>query len=928
MSEAELKRRADELLDEALDLPQGERISFVESRTGGAPELRGLVLRLLAALQETGDLTPGAALGGAVAAELGEALEERPRPSLVGRRVGRYRIERELGSGGMARVYLARRDEGDFEQWVALKLLRHELDSPTAERRFHRERQILALARHPNIAQLVDGGITEEHRPYLVMELVDGQPIDRYCDEKRLDVPQRIALFLETARAVEHAHRSLVVHRDIKPSNILVTGDGHVKLLDFGIAKLLDADDDAQATQTGLRAMTPAYAAPEQVRGEAITTATDVYQLGLLLYLLLTGCWPFEHDPASEAAVLRAILEDDATRPSAALASGRIRPVEGVEAAADVDQLAADRRTSSDRLRKLLAGDLDTILLTALRKEPARRYPSVSHLIRDLERFLEGRTISARPDTFLYRGRKFFARHSVASFVAVSALAVIVSLVVWDTRRLQRERDRARLEASRAREVADFLTGLFEVAAPTRSRGEDVTARELVERGATRIRTELAEQPELQAGMMRVIADVHRDLGLYDEAAALADEAVEIRRRHPGEDSLGLAEALFTQGRIAEQQRDEEKARAALEEARALRLAALGPDHVDVAQTEVMLGYALCQNGEYEEGQPMLERGVEHLEAALGPDAVELGRALNYLAVVLRDQREYAASIPLFERGIRILEAALGEEHPDAAKATFNLAYSLRYGGDRERAAEIYERSVGLFERVYGPHHNNVAVVLNNYGNLLRDLGRYDEAIAAQTQAMEIWREALGDDHVQIGWILNNLGLVERDRGDHVAAREWFRRAVEQTAKTVEPDHNEMSVPLRNWAIEMVETGDVREALPIAERSMAITERVYGADHSFLNDPLMLLGRIHLELGDPAKAEPLLHRAAELGRADPEHRDHEVTAAKILEARAMRLLGREEAAHAYLLEEREATNEVGRKAIDEELADWAEAAAA
>jgi serine/threonine-protein kinase len=478
-------RQADRILDEAVDLPPSERLAFIRERCGEDLELRELVERLLARCDNDDDeLTPGGALAGALAGALELDLERDTR--LEGSRVGRYRVLRELGRGGMAMVYLAERADGEFRQLAALKLMQPGTDSGHMIERFHRERQILADARHPNIARLLDAGVSEDGRPYLAMEYIEGEPIDSFCDLRRLSVNQRLWLFLEVARAVDHAHRNLVVHRDIKPSNILVTADGDVKLLDFGIAKLLE-DGPGDVTRTHLRAMTPAFASPEQIEGGPITTATDIYQLGMLLYLLLAGGWPYPRGTGSDAAMMLAICREPPIRPSTAAAGrGGVETVPGGPGST-IAEIATRRATSPGRLRRELAGDLDTIVLTALRKEPQRRYGTAAQLIGDVERYLEGRTISARPDTVRYRLRTFVRRHTAATATATASLALVVGLVAFYTHRVGAERDHARLEASKAGEVADFLTRLFQVSAPTRSRGESVTARELLDRGADRI---------------------------------------------------------------------------------------------------------------------------------------------------------------------------------------------------------------------------------------------------------------------------------------------------------------------------------------------------------------------------------------------------------------------------------------------------------
>lgn len=911
-------RDADRILDEALDQPAAQRADFIGRECGGDDELRALVERLLARCAENDTrLTAGGALGGAFAESLGRELAG-GRADLTGKIIGRYRVLRELGRGGMAVVYLAERADDDFHQLVALKLLQPGAESEHMLERFHLERQILAIARHPNIAQLLDAGITDDGRSFLVMEYVEGEAVDRYCDLLRASLRRRLRIFLEIARAVDYAHRNLVVHRDIKPSNILVTGDGDVKLLDFGIAKLLDSNA-GDLTRTNMRAMTPAFASPEQVEGGTITTATDVYQLGMLLYLLLTGCWPYQTDTGSDAAMLIAIRSDQPQRPSGSVGSRGLRRRFPGAPDLTTDEIAAARSTLPSRLRRDLTGDLDTIVLTCLRKEPERRYPGVAQLISDIERFLDGRTISARPDTFAYRLKTFVRRHAAATATAAAAAVAVIGLVGFYTVQVGLERNRASLEAAKANEVAGFLEGLFEVSAPTRSQGEKVTARELLDRGADRIDDDLADQPELQAAMMTLIGDVYRELAFYDEAEDLLMRAVELRRDHPGDDRLDLAVSLYALGRVYERQRDIEPARVNLEEALAIREAALGRDHPDVARVRDALGLVARYDGDLAGARAQHEAAVQALRATVGPKHVDYGLALNRLAVVVQDQREYRESIPLFEEAIAVLEQAAGPAHPYTAAAKFNFAASLRSSGEVERADAMYSDVLPLIEHAFGSEHPAVGMVLNNHSNLLREEGRYDEAEEMLYLALANWSSAYGPEHPQIGWIYNNLGLIEGLRGHHAAARDHFQRSVDIAEAAYGPDHAEVATQLKNLGGELDALGLGEEAIPLMERAVAIRERVYGPDHSFVGSALRELAAVRMGVGDAEAAISEYQRAIALGRGDPEYRNDDITEPTIALARCLASIGRADEAESLLIAEREACLDDSRPAVETAL---------
>ncbi|MGH7472284.1 MAG: serine/threonine protein kinase, partial [Longimicrobiales bacterium] len=505
--------RINELFHGALEREPRDRDLFLRAACADDASLYHEVHALLAA-----EAAAQRALGGMVSDAVTSLLDT----SMEGKPVGPYRVVREIGHGGMGAVYLAERVDGQFEQQVALKLIKQGMDTEQFLRRFRAERQILARLQHPHIARLLDGGIDHDGRPYFALEYVAGEPIDRYCDARGLAVDDRLALFVDACRAVMYAHGNLVVHRDLKPAHILVTEDGQVRLLDFGIAKVLREDEEASAglTQVGIRALTPAYASPEQVRGEAVGTSTDVYSLGVILYELLTGARPYDVEQRSPAEVERVVCHTEPERPSTKVlhswgASAQAAQTFGRAHGVDVT-----------RARRRLTGDLDVICLKALQKDPARRYPSVEALLEDIRRNLAGLPVLARPDAIGYRLAKFAGRHRVGLMGTAATLVLIASVAAFYTVRLSNERDRAQQEAAKAEQVATFLRGLFEVSDPSESRGQTVTARELLDQGAQRIERELASQPVVRAAMMRVIGDVYHSLGLHTSAKPLLERAL------------------------------------------------------------------------------------------------------------------------------------------------------------------------------------------------------------------------------------------------------------------------------------------------------------------------------------------------------------------------------------------------------------------
>jgi len=548
-----------------LDPPaRGERLARLAAEDA---ELGRVVAALLEADEAAGEF-----LSAPVAASARTLVDEwvdGGAPAGAGRTIGPWRLLAPLGRGGMGEVWEVERVDGQFEQRAALKLLRPGMDSDEIVARFLRERQILARLVHPGIARLLDGGRAADGRPFLVLEKVDGATVTEHCRAAGLGVDERVRLIAEACDAVESAHRQLVVHRDLKPSNILVTREGRVQLLDFGIAKLLDdTGGEAALTRTGLGALTPAYAAPEQILGEPVTTATDVYSLGVVLYELLVGALPHRRAGRTGAALAAELTRESVPRPSAQARRGAAAGAGGRELR---------------RLERQLRGDLDTILLKALARDPERRYASAAALGDDLRRFLAGRPVLARPDTAAYRVGKFVRRHWIG---VASASLVVVSLAIgfvaaaWQARRAEASSRAAAAEARRAERTKEFLISLFEVADPTKSGGETVTARQLLEQGASRLATELASEPELRADLLEAVARIEASLGLLDAAERSVETALALRT---GADAPRRASAEATLGSIRIQQGDLEAAGELLDRS-LVALEASGAPRLEVAR--------------------------------------------------------------------------------------------------------------------------------------------------------------------------------------------------------------------------------------------------------------------------------------------------------------------------------------------------------
>jgi eukaryotic-like serine/threonine-protein kinase len=725
-------QQIEHLFHQALEHPTGDREAFLAHACADA-ELRSEVAALLEEDGPAEAFFDGlAGRAGALQETLDASQDDRSESgALAGRCIGSHRLEREIGRGGTSVVYLARRVRGDFQRMVAVKILTRRAHSVLLLRRFEREQQVLSDLDHPNIARLYDGGVTEDGYSYFVMELVNGDPIDRYCDDRRLGVEARLRLLLTVAQAVQHAHHHLVIHRDLKPSNILVTHDGSVKLLDFGIARMLtDEHGDAAGgvTRTGERWMTPDYAAPEQVRGEPTTTATDVYQLGLLLYELLTGRGPYPRRTANAAYLIeKAVCETDPQRPSRVVAQSEARRWTDTGAPVNPEDVARSRGCDAKQLRKTLAGDLDAILLKALEKDALLRYNSVEALARDLERFLEGRPVEARQGELRYHARKFLRRHRLPVATVTLGAILLAGTSALYVQGMATERDRARTEAAKTGEIADFMLGLFEAGHPNEARGEVLTATMLLERGVARAE-ELAHQPEVQAQMLATIALAHHGLGEIERSAQLFERSLAIRREHMGAMHADVAHSLANLGWSRLVQRDFAAAEVHFLEALSIQRQALGADHPEVANSLNGLGLAINGLGRNAEAMHLLREALEMRRNSLGGAHVEIASGLQDLAILLRASGDLTRAEALLREGLDMRRDLLDPSHPDIARSTYHLASLLQAKGDYESAERLYLETLSIRRHALGEEHRATRYTARRLATLYDGWGKPERA--------------------------------------------------------------------------------------------------------------------------------------------------------------------------------------------------------
>jgi serine/threonine-protein kinase len=748
-------QQLEEWVEMALALPADERKAFVEKVCAHDPILKEELSSLLQTSEAATDHL------GQMAHRL--ASEMQKHSSLDGTTIGAYQIIRHLGEGGMGEVYLAARKDADFEQQVALKIIRKGHIQEDLLRRFKAERQILAHLHHPNIAQLLDGGTTKDGLPFLVMEYIEGIPIIEYCDRHKLDIRQRLELFRDVCAAVQHAHQNLVIHRDIKPSNILVTSEGHVKLLDFGIAKVLSENRlSIFETQADLQMLTPAYASPEMVSGEPITTASDLYSLGILLYELLTGIHPLKKfGSQTHLETLRLIREVDPTRPSQAVQDILMRKLDKTSTKnteldhINHEDIERNRHVKPNHLAKVLKGDLDTLVLKALKKEPLERFATANQFSEDIRRYLDGQPIWAQKDSWRYRMTKFVQRNRLAVGISAASFLLLIALsigLILQSYQLQRTLKQVETERDKAEEISDVMTNMFN-ADPYSTDGinpDSVTIRQFLLQNEQTVGRELRGQPELLATVQNLLGRLNGNLGNLDKAKSLAMEAYKTRLK------------LFK------------------------------PPHEAIAESMNELGTIVQYEGHYEEAERYF-RDALAMRRALYPNGhVDVAESLNNLAVLLNekgDEADQNEELTLDLEALAMRRKFLGENHIEVAQSLGALGVYYYFQKNWQEAERYDKEALAIRQKVLGTNHPSVANTLNNYANVLREQKKLPEAEAMIRQAIQIYSNTLGASHPRVGNSLFGLYRILRDQKNYAAAENALMQSYAIDAKSRPKDH-------------------------------------------------------------------------------------------------------------------------------------------
>lgn len=809
--------RIETILDTALTLSGKKRTDFINKECGNDEKLLREVKSMLRAIEESektrfleGILTDSDRL-----VDEFTDLKTSAKDSFIGTKIGAFKVIGELGSGGMGNVYKAERVDGHFSQQVAIKLLQRNIRSEETIYRFRMEQEILASLKHSNIAQLYDGGITENGNPFLIMEYVDGVPIDRYCNDHQLSLDERLELFLEVCKAVQYAHANLVIHRDLKAQNIYVTNEGDVKVLDFGIAKLLDPKMTQQTlleTQPGQKLWTPQYAAPEQIFGDPVTVATDVYALGVLLYKLLTANYPLDLKGKSISEIEKIITRDQPEIPSKIIR--------------DRGHSGFSMSYGKEDLLKNLKGDLDALILKALRKEPEYRYSTVNELIEDIERYRGGLPITARRDTVSYRIGKFVRRNKAGIMVLSVIFAIVVGLVTFYTWRITEEKEIAEQEAQKAEQISGFLTNLFERANPYGEEiesGLDTKLGTILELGSEKIETELNDQPEIQASLKTVIGETYKKLGEFEKAEVLLNDAVNILKNTDSKQDYALS--LYHLAHVHQEKGDWKRADSLLQISLSIYEEIPGGLTSDNALTALSLYGNLTwfNGGNFDKADSLLSKSLSLRLEYYSEDEDKLATAYNDLAALNHFQGKFDKAEPYYRNAIRLFENSPGDQV-------------------------------------------NLGISMANFSILLRENGKLHEALDMQSKALNLFRKTPEQFQVDIALGHGNLAEINYLNKNYSKADSLATISISMLEDIYGPVHPYVSRTKLTIAKSLFNQRNYKDAEQLFLKVDKDYRKIYPADHPRLADPLLGLGKLYLELENYVEAEALLKKAYEIRR--------------------------------------------------------------
>jgi len=845
-------QKVDAIVDTALELDGDKRNTFIEEQCKGDKELKTQVTELIKSIEnsDTENFLEGSApYPKHLAADLAKAEDDSQESSLIGETIDSYRILELIGHGGMASVFLAERADEVFKGKVALKLMRQGMDTPSNKARFKRERNILANLEHPHIARLLDGGVTDKGLPYLVMEYVEGTSLFAYCDEHNLTIEQRLDLFKSVCRAVQYAHKNAIIHRDLKPANILVKQDGNVKVLDFGIAKLLEPEDPEETlfqTRTGARILTLGYAAPEQVNDDKITTATDIYTLGILLYQLLTATSPFDMDGSNLTEIESFISTKTPEKPSAKY-SELPQP--------EQDEAASQRATNSNKVYQKLKGDLDAIVMKTLRKDPETRYNSIDQLLQDLDRLNNNLPLIARKDTFRYKISKFLKRHKTGISAAAGFVLLLIGFIGFHTWQITEERNRAREEAQKARTTLDYLIGVFQHATPNHPGNQDITAQQILEQGTEYIQTEVKDQPDIKAPLTQSIGMIYLHLGEYDKAKTLLQEALRLHENNSPSDSRQWAASLNSWGEYNMEIGKYDTAKKYFRESAAV-YNSLGNKN-KYASIIGELGWIDYRNGDYERADSLLHEALVINRTVHGSESRQTGTDLQYLGWIKNAQGQYDKADSLFREALSIRKSALGENHRLVAQTLQSLGRTLYNKNDYAQAEEIERQALNLQRRIYDQEHPDIATSLRILGLINMRLEEFSKAKTYFEDALHMRLNFYGEHHPDVLKTRNDLASIYFFEGNYMKAADLFKQVVASNKEERGPHHPEVATSLNNLAMSLRKADRKDKAIEYYKETLEIGQKNYSEGHPKLMQFRKNTAILYEELNQYQKASEL-----------------------------------------------------------------------
>jgi eukaryotic-like serine/threonine-protein kinase len=791
----------------AIELDQTEREKYL-NEVCKSIELKNEVLSLIAAHNRSDNFLEEAIIPAS-------NLEDNSR-LFIGKHFGKYKIEHLVARGGMGLVYLGVRDE-HVKQKAAVKIINPGISSSTVINRFKTERQTLANLNHPNISKLLDGGITEDGIQFLVMEYIEGVPIDEFCDKNNLSINERLKLFLKVADVVQYAHQNLVVHRDLKPNNILITENGEPKLLDFGIAKLLSPELDKfeTVTQRGMWNLTPEYASPEQIRGEAITTSSDVYSLGIVLYKILSGQNPYKINSMFPAEINNIITNTEVIKPSEIVFKSK-------SSADNVDNNAATIKSkiedTNEKIHKRLKGDLDKIVSMAIRKEVARRYSSVEHFAEDIKRYLSYRPVLAHQDSIIYRTGKFLRRNKT-KVIPASIIFILINLglagILWQGYIAAKERDIAKIEADKSNRIKSFLLEMISSPDPIKD-GSEVKVIDVIEKASSKLKPELGVHPQLESEIRSLLGNTYQNLGQYDSAFSELLKADKIIRKLYGNKSKETAISLKS------------------------------------------IGLVYHYKGDFVNAEKYFKDAIELDRSVEQKPSFETALLLDAYGTLLSDMGEYEKSEKITEEALKIAELKGKQNDPKVAEIKNNLATSYNYSNKLDKAEKLYKESLEVFRKHYGDNHIRVSSVINNLAFIYIFKEEHQKAIPLLLESLEIKLKILDKNHPDLILAYSNVGSTYFNTKDYDNAEKYMLESINTGLVIYNEDNVNMSRSYMWYGRVLDAKGNYQKSLYYLLKAYAIRKKIMGEDNKLTLTVKSLCGQTYLHAGNYFEAEKYL----------------------------------------------------------------------